>query len=100
MQLGGTRIEPGAVLAELERRGLRRIVCEGGPSLLECLVRGDLLDEADSTVSPTFAGTATTPRTSGLAEVSRLELRHVLTAEGFVMLRYTRPALPTSQGSA
>ncbi len=78
VQLSGDGVRPAPLLAELERRGLRRIVCEGGPSLLEPLVGADLLDEADITISPTFAGTATTPRTPGLAEVARLELQHVV----------------------
>lgn len=99
VQLPG-EVEPAQILAELERRGLRRIVCEGGPSLLESLVAQNLLDEADITVSPTFAGTAMTPRTSGLVEVAQFELQHVLTRDGFVMLRYTRPAAGAAQGQA
>ncbi len=80
------------ILRVLEERGLLRIVCEGGPTLLESLVADDLLDEADITVSPTFAGTARTPRTSGLESVAGLELAHVLHAESFLMCRYLRPA--------
>lgn len=91
VQLSGEQVQPGPLLAELERRGLRRVVCEGGPSLLESLVAQGLLDEADITVSPMFAGTAKTPRTAGLAEVARLELRHVITGDSFLMLRYARP---------
>ncbi|MGA9716589.1 MAG: dihydrofolate reductase family protein, partial [Aeromicrobium sp.] len=59
-------VDPATVLEVLEQRGLRRIVCEGGPTLLESFVAAGLLDEADITISPTFAGTAQTPRTSGL----------------------------------
>lgn len=84
-------VDPTTILAVLEQHGLRRIVCEGGPTLLESLVAADLLDEADITVSPTFAGTAETPRTHGLPEVVALELQHVLHAESFLMVRYTRP---------
>ena len=83
---------PGApsLLAALVARGLRRMVCEGGPTLLESFVAADLLDEADITVSPLFAGTARTPRTGGLDVPARFELRHVLSAGGFLMCRYTR----------
>lgn len=84
-------LEPGTLLGALTDRGLRRVVCEGGPSLLEAVVAADLLDEADITVSPVFAGTSTTPRTDGPDEVARFDLVHLLTAEGFVMARYTRP---------
>jgi riboflavin biosynthesis pyrimidine reductase len=85
---------PGAeaVLQALEEHGHRRVVCEGGPTLLESLVAADLLDEADITVSPTFAGTAQTPRTSGLDAVAGFELAHVLHAESFLMCRYVRAA--------
>ncbi|WP_323792506.1 dihydrofolate reductase family protein [Nocardioides sp.] len=85
------RPSAATVLDVLEQRGLLRIVCEGGPTLLESLVADDLLDEADITVSPTFAGTAETPRTSGLESVASLELAHVLHAESFLMCRYLRP---------
>ena len=84
------------VLEVLERRGLRRIVCEGGPTLLESMVVAGLLDEADITISPMFAGTARTPRTSGLDETAGFELQHVLHAESFLMARYTRPAAGAS----
>ncbi|WP_460867133.1 dihydrofolate reductase family protein [Rhodococcus aerolatus] len=85
-------LEPASLLGALTDAGLRRIVCEGGPSLLEAVVAADLLDEADITVSPMFAGTAQTPRTHGLEAVARFELAHLLTAESFLMARYTRPA--------
>ncbi|WP_242654093.1 dihydrofolate reductase family protein [Klenkia soli] len=84
-------LEPASLLAALTDRGLRRVVCEGGPSLLEAVVAADLLDEADITLSPVFAGTSTTPRTGGPDEVARLDLVHLITAEGYVMARYVRP---------
>ena len=49
-----------------------------------------LLDEADITVSPMLVGTARTPGTPMLADPARFELQHVLTAEEFLMLRYTK----------
>lgn len=87
-------VDAATILDVLEQHGLRRIVCEGGPTLLESLVAADLLDEADITVSPSFAGTAQTPRTSGLDSVVGFELQHVLQAESFLMARYTRPVTP------
>ncbi len=83
-------LEAATVLDTLTARGLRRIVCEGGPSLLEAVVAADLLDEADITVSPLFAGTSHTPRTHGLDEVVPFTLAHLLTAESFLMARYLR----------
>jgi riboflavin biosynthesis pyrimidine reductase len=80
------------VLRVLAERGLDHVVCEGGPTLLASLVDADLLDEADITVSPTFAGTAQTPRTSGLEAVAGFRLEHVLQAESFLMCRYLKAA--------
>jgi riboflavin biosynthesis pyrimidine reductase len=84
-------VSPAFVVDTLVRRGLRRIVCEGGPRLLEAVTRAGLVDEADITVSPMFAGHAHVSPTDGLAEVVGFELVHVLTAEGFLMCRYVRP---------
>lgn len=91
LQLGD--LEAATLLDALTARGLRRIVCEGGPSLLEAVVAANLLDEADITVSPLFAGTARTPRTRGLDEVAPFTLTHLLTAESFLMARYLRADL-------
>lgn len=81
---------PEHILDVLQQRGLDHVVCEGGPTLLESVVAAGLLDEADITLSPMFAGTASSPRTPGLEHTVGLELRHVLHAESFLMVRYTR----------
>lgn len=78
------------IIEMLEERGLRRIVCEGGPTLLQGVAAAGLLDEADITVSPLFAGTADTPRTPGLEQLVGFEVRHVLHGESFLMARYVR----------
>ena len=85
-------VDPATIVEVLEQRGLRRIVCEGGPTFLESFVAAGMLDEADITISPTFAGTAHTPRTRGLGQVVGFELQHVLHAESFLMARYVRTA--------
>lgn len=87
----GADLDPRWLVEALVERGLRRIVCEGGARLLESVVRAGVLDEADITLSPTFAGHGHLSATSGLAEVMGLELVHVLTADGFLMARYVRP---------
>ena len=81
---------PAAFLDALEQRGLHRIVCEGGPTLLRDLVAAGLVDEADITVSPTFTGTSHSPETPSLPSVVDWDLEHVLTADGFLMCRYVR----------
>jgi riboflavin biosynthesis pyrimidine reductase len=83
--------DPQAFVEALEQRGLRRIVCEGGPTFLRELVAADLVDEADITVSPVMAGTGTSPDTRRLPAVVGFDLVHVLTDDGFLMGRYVRP---------
>lgn len=87
--LPGESVAPVEALAALEERGLRRIVCEGGPTLLHEFVAAGLVDEADITVAPAFSGTGTSPRTPAIDPV-RYGLAHALTADDFVMLRYVR----------
>lgn len=87
--LPGDRVRPADAIAALVDRGLRRIVCEGGPTLLHDFIAADLIDEADITVSPMFAGTSETPSTPAIDPV-RFALEHVLTEDDFVMLRYLR----------
>lgn len=91
VRLDVERFDPAAVIAELERRGLRHIVCEGGPTLLHEIVAAGLCDEADITVSPMFAGTSRTPRSPVLEAVSQLTLAQVIAADSFLMARYLRP---------
>ena len=91
--LAGDTVNVAAVLDAMEERGLRRIVCEGGPTLLHELVAAGLLDEADITVSPVFTGTNMSPHTPGLREVAEFELAQVLTADGFLMARYLRASM-------
>jgi riboflavin biosynthesis pyrimidine reductase len=86
--LAGDTVNAAAILDAMEERGLRRIVCEGGPTLLHDLVAAGLLDEADITVAPVFTGTNMSPHTPGLGEVAEFELAQVLTADGFLMARY------------
>ncbi len=50
------RLGPDALLAELARRGLTRVLCEGGPSLLGALAAADAVDELCLTVSPLLVG--------------------------------------------
>lgn len=50
------RLTPDTLLAELARRGLHRVLCEGGPSLLGTLHAADAVDELCLTVAPLLAG--------------------------------------------
>jgi riboflavin biosynthesis pyrimidine reductase len=86
-----------AGLAELHRRGHRRLLCEGGPYLFGALTAADLVDEVCLTVSPLLAGAGAGRITAGPRALPRdLALRHVLTAGSNLLLRYTRAAAPAS----
>lgn len=83
---------PASILGALTDRGLRRIVCEGGPRLLHDLTAAGLVDEVDITIAPLFAGTGRTPATGVLEQAVRFALTHVIESEGFLMTRYVREA--------
>lgn len=50
------RLTPDVLLAELGRRGLHHVLCEGGPSLFAALLAADAVDELCLTLSPLLAG--------------------------------------------
>jgi riboflavin biosynthesis pyrimidine reductase len=90
VQAPGDEVEVGWVVEQLVARGLWRIVCEGGPTLLRDVAEAGLLDEVDLTIAPTLVGTANTPSTEMLHEPRSLALQQVLAAGNFLMLRYVR----------
>ncbi|WP_174537076.1 pyrimidine reductase family protein [Micromonospora chalcea] len=103
VRCGTGRVNLAAGLAELRRRGLDQVLCEGGPHLFGALTAADLVDELCLTVAPLLAGAGPGRITAGDASPPRhLPLRHVLAAaDGVLMLRYARdPAGPTPAGSA
>jgi riboflavin biosynthesis pyrimidine reductase len=89
------RLAPGtpllaAALAELGARGIRGVLCEGGPTLLRLLVLDGGLDDLLLTVSPLLAagGAPTILDGAPLADPARLTLRDVHRADDHVFLHY------------
>ncbi|MBN9101767.1 MAG: pyrimidine reductase family protein [Pseudonocardia sp.] len=85
-------LEPATLLAELGRRGLHRVLCEGGPSLFGDLVAAGAVDELCLTVAPLLAG-GTAGRIARGPEGSPaqpLTLVGALEADGTLLLRYRR----------
>jgi riboflavin biosynthesis pyrimidine reductase len=81
-----------AALADLRGRGVRCVLCEGGPSLNRALLAAGLVDELFLTLSPVLVGDDDAPTIVGgeaLPEPVALELRWVCEAEGELYLRYT-----------
>jgi riboflavin biosynthesis pyrimidine reductase len=87
---GDTAVDLATALEALVERGLTRVLCEGGPHLMGQLVAADRLDELCLSLSPVIAGPERLRIIGGapLDAPARLELGHVLTAEGTLFLRY------------
>jgi riboflavin biosynthesis pyrimidine reductase len=85
------RAAPGAALADLRARGVRALLCEGGPTLLGALVADGLVDELFLTVAPVLTGDEDEPAIVAggrLPETVEMELLWVLRAGGELFLRY------------
>jgi riboflavin biosynthesis pyrimidine reductase len=88
---GDEAVDPRLVVAELEGRGLRRLLCEGGPALFGSLLAADIVDELCLTVAPVLvSGPApritrgpSPPAPRGATLVTALE------DEGALLLRYS-----------
>jgi riboflavin biosynthesis pyrimidine reductase len=91
--VGDDDVDLHEVVAALDARGLRRIGCEGGPTLFGSLIDADLVDELCLTMSPLLTSgdasrIATGPR---IDEPRRMRLLSVLHAdESLLLLRYGR----------
>jgi riboflavin biosynthesis pyrimidine reductase len=87
---GEEHVEHDLVLAELAKRGLPRVLTEGGPTLHAQLAGAGLLDELCLTVAPVLGGPGhlgiVAGQPWGLAR--RLELSHALEEDGSLFLRY------------
>ncbi|MCI4676252.1 pyrimidine reductase family protein [Candidatus Mycolicibacterium alkanivorans] len=91
---GDEAVDVAQAVAELRSRGMRRVLCEGGPTLLDELVVAGLVDELCVTLSPTLAGNQPLgrPSSTGLAAPTGMTLAHVLVdAGGYVYLKYAQP---------
>jgi riboflavin biosynthesis pyrimidine reductase len=79
-------------LDELARLGYRDVLVEGGPSINAELAALELIDELCLTVSPLVLGGASSRIVQGevAAEGQPVELASIVTADGFLFLRYRR----------
>ncbi len=87
-------LTPDALLAELARRGLHRVLCEGGPSLFGALIAADAVDELCLTVAPLLVGgtVGRIAHSPGDPPARSLMLVGALRAESVLLLRYRRIA--------
>jgi riboflavin biosynthesis pyrimidine reductase len=82
---------PAAALTDLRGRGIRALLCEGGPTLNRALLAEGQVDELFLTVSPLLAGTRDSPRIvegDDLPAPVSLALEWVLRHEAELYLRY------------
>ncbi len=95
-QIGAMSVDLRAVVSALHERGLRRLVCEGGEALLDGLVREELVDEMDVTISPILAGAGyladpgAEARLPGTNDLSRFSLAHQFVEDEFTFCRFVR----------
>lgn len=67
---GEDSVEMPTAIAALTARGMRRVLCEGGPTLLDELVLTGLIDEMCVTIAPKLAGTGQSASSAGLPQLT------------------------------
>jgi riboflavin biosynthesis pyrimidine reductase len=86
------RVDSAVVLDVLNGRGLRRVLLEGGPSLLSMFIERDLLDEMCVTIAPILVGGLARRIATGRGEAhTKLRRSHLLSdGEGYLYTRYVK----------
>jgi riboflavin biosynthesis pyrimidine reductase len=92
---GESVVDVAAARAELARRGLTQVLCEGGPHLFGSLLAADLVDELCLTVSPVLTGAGAGRIVAGAARGEPLHMRlaHLIESDGTMLTRYTRTTM-------
>ena len=89
----GDPLDLGAVLADLAGRGVRRLMVEGGASVLNQFLTAGLADELHLVVAPLFVGDPLAPRFAGAGDfphgpADRMRLDEVRRIGDVALLRY------------
>jgi riboflavin biosynthesis pyrimidine reductase len=89
---GEDSVDLTRAIALLRAQGMDRILCEGGPTLLEELVDADAVVEICVTLAPKLAGhqPLASRRRSGLSVPLEMRLEHALAYDDYVFLKYRR----------
>jgi riboflavin biosynthesis pyrimidine reductase len=85
----GPRLDLAACLRWLGERGVRRVLCEGGPTLNAALLEAGLVDELFLTVAPRLVGGPAGRIVSGPGGLdTRLQLEELREHRGELLARY------------
>lgn len=93
VECGTTEVSIGQVLAYLDGRGLRQVLCEGGPRLLGAVTAAGLLDDLCVTTSPTLVAGDSARIIAGptLPQMPSMTVAHTLSDDdGYVFTRWAR----------
>ena len=85
---GEDRVDLAVAVAALHARGLTRLLCEGGPTLLGQVAAAGLLDELCLAVAPRLVGGDAARILDGLPVAADLHLALLLEEDGFLFSRY------------
>jgi riboflavin biosynthesis pyrimidine reductase len=90
---GDDTVDMSDVVTQLQAQGMPRILCEGGPTLLDELVDADAVAEICVTLAPKLASSqpvGSRAQASSLRVPIGMRLGHALVHEDFLFLRYQR----------
>jgi riboflavin biosynthesis pyrimidine reductase len=90
--VGDEKVDLPAAIRALHERGATQLLCEGGPQLFAAMIAADVVTELCLTVSPLLVGGGPGRISAGPAtpRPRNMSLRHVLTLEDMLFLRYAR----------
>ncbi len=90
---GEDSVDVGRAVELLRTRGMHRILCEGGPTLLDELVEADAIAEICVTLAPKLAASQPVGhrlQPSRLPAPVAMRLEHALVCDGYLFLKYRR----------
>ena len=85
-------VDEAVLLEALGARGMRRVLTEGGPTLLGALIQRELLDELCLTIAPYLVGGLSRRIATGPDQLlTRMRCAHILTDDaGYLYTRYVK----------
>jgi riboflavin biosynthesis pyrimidine reductase len=90
---GEDSVDVSRAVATLREHGMRRILCEGGPTLLDELVEADAVTEICVTLAPKLAASQPVGHRLHPARLPApvtMNLEHALVCDGYLYLKYRR----------